>query len=53
MQSHQSVLMGIGIENKHFFEKTDFFYNLNHRRDVNHHGGDFYYVTFDFVTAYL
>ena len=27
-QSPQSVLKGIGIENKHFFEKTDFFYKL-------------------------
>ena len=27
-QSHQSVLKGIGIENKHFFEKTYFFYKL-------------------------
>ena len=28
-QSQQSVLKGIGIENKHFFEKTYFFYKLS------------------------
>ncbi|OLA09811.1 MAG: hypothetical protein BHW21_02545 [Eubacterium sp. 45_250] len=28
MQSQQSVLKGIGIEDKHFFKKTYFFYKL-------------------------
>ena len=28
MQSHQSVLKGIGIINQKFISKTDFFYNL-------------------------
>ena len=31
MQSHQSVLKGIGIINQKFISKTDFFYNLLRR----------------------
>ena len=31
MQSHQSVLKGIGIINQKFISKTDFFYKLKRR----------------------